>query len=351
MEFRLFLENVSNLTLYHGTNKTNLVRIFKKGLQLNKIDIGPPGANWFIEAVFLTPNINRAAWYALRNSNLQNAVIIEIQLRSTDKVAVDPLDDGTGWDEENIILNTFKALIEISSKLLKNKIPDKHLDKYKSFLSLGISIPKLEEFDTIEDYLWATFEEVGGSYKYEQTFKDAVKSLHGRKIGMLNIWNRGELEIDKKYYLKRKQLAYHKAIKPEQITALWLPAEQNPQITGETKLISAEGLPDYSRDRYFTITNQPKYILNRLKEYPLDTRQLMYDINNIENSIINTKFQGYDNSFYLKRIASIKTFASKLPEVMKNRLIDLIQEFLASIEKYKGQNSQGDKNLWVRKNV
>jgi hypothetical protein len=102
----IFQETVFKTTLYHGTRINNLPNILNKGL-LMATPLWTTGTaiNSGVKAVYLTPDIELAARYAVGQNKDQIPAVLELdisQAKRLAKLAYDPMDrEEDAWEQED----------------------------------------------------------------------------------------------------------------------------------------------------------------------------------------------------------------------------------------------------------
>lgn len=248
-----------SLTYYHGTGFDNLPIILKNGLLQKKPIQGDP-------AVYLTPNIDLAARYAVgevgTHKFARKPAILELNVSPTPqvirKMAYDPMDrPDNAWDYDPSESAEYIAVREVEDEVARfvKKINPRvgyyhfDLDQFANkkredlFQYNGINLYQILFQIIAETFQFLDKKKIYGLIR--QSFPA------GKFNDFFQITPSGTLRVTPGYLTNLNQYQYFHKLPPSAIKYIWVKEDDFPGIKGlEKKDIAVEELPHETRDKF-----------------------------------------------------------------------------------------------------
>lgn len=286
-----FLENflakeAYKIQLFHGTPITNLKSILSKGL---------------INQIYLTPEIERAARYAVGPRRNNIPAILEVVLTKPKRLKNlywDPLDreEDIGDNYNDSYGPFFDTLQELNDNIeffFKDYLNINIPDKLKALLTLSNEqgLHLLDGFPIYKSLLYFAQKSINNDKQFRRNKNQIlgeIKSIFpiGNSITNLNITPSGTFRLSPDYFKLLKQIHYQKnLIPPSAIKAVWVRVSDFPNISSDVvKTFGIEMLPHEKEEDYLKTRN----ILDDL------SYNIEYEFNHFSESI--RKYQENPNN-------------------------------------------------------
>lgn len=274
MEFSewLFLETVFNKTFYHGTPAENVSKILIKGLKPHLPQYNAE------QAIYLTPDIQLAAKYAVGAHNKITPAILEINLSQTKRLRTlsqDPLDqsdDAWGTEGEKPDAEGFFEVQRDVENFIKKYIPNywiKLPDYLREFgthalngfnvyrFILGVLTKALPSFGAIKQQIKTHLQQQFAPGNYSED---------------LEITPSGTFRVKPSFYNKWEQLKYPKDVPPAAIKYIWVRKSDFPKARGKKQEFGIKYLPWQAKDI-------PDNLINLYESLADDIDKLASEIN------------------------------------------------------------------------
>jgi len=260
MNFRewLWLESHS-MTIYHGSPIAALPGILEKGV----IPLGgqgwdnSAGVNYGDHFSYFSPNLERAARYAVGPKYEWTPVVIEISLSMTPKrvgrMQYDPMDreesaddyGDTGEQEE------FRDLEDEVKRFINQHISG-YSRRYGDGLESGAEqgLEGLNGFNLYRYILSILQSQLGQRFDRSRIMANIQDNFPPGKItNHLSITQSGTLRINQSYFASKSQIRYPKIIPPSAFKSIWVRKEDFPKLNGTEKWhVGHEMLPHEAKD-------------------------------------------------------------------------------------------------------
>jgi hypothetical protein len=367
---------INSMTLFHGTDITNLSGIINNGLDISNWNKGWAAA--INKGVYLTPQLDKAARYAIGGQFKHTPVIFEIVLsghKRFKKVKYDPLDrPESEWDEEEGF-NYLEGIERNIAHGIKNILNDKETSYYSWDLEKLINFPRdASEPTDLKNY---------NLYKELISYLTANSDLPRSKIvslihkefpthdtlddnGYIEITENGSLRPTKEWFSTREQLLYSRSIPPGAIKSVIVRLADHPSIPensySEIFDIAPKHLPQEAKQAFERKMQQYKDIQDKIFEIGRDYQR--FEINGdddnqngigaLEEMIVDlTAIKDDDNDELINNIQELieiikEYWAEVITKKELARKIDSVWRFTQHLEPYEqyGQDKFGASEKW-----